>query len=165
MDKLIVTLLVATAGGLLCHQLKIPAGALIGSMVAVALLNIFFSRGFVPKNFQIVVQILAGAMIGTRITKSTILELKTIVVPAIIIVIGVVVINFTIGLLIAKFSKMDLATALFASAPGGQTEMTIAAEAMGADTPKVAVLQLLRLISVVTFLPILLKIFLSHFAK
>jgi membrane AbrB-like protein len=163
MDKFVLTAAVAIGGGLLGHYLKIPAGAMIGSMLAAALYNIITKQAAVPRYLPLVLQIAAGAMIGARMTRENILSLKDMVIPALIIVFGVVIINFTIGLLITKFSSLDLATSLFASAPGGMTEMTLAANAMGADTPKVALLQLLRLISVITLLPVLLRLFLNHF--
>jgi len=167
MDKFLYTVLIAAAGGLIGVYFKIPAGAMICSMLAVALYNILSNQAYVPKNTTIVLQIAAGAMIGARMTKEDILGMKDMIVPIIIIVFGVVIINFSIGLLITKFSKLDMATSLFASAPGGLTEMTLAANDLGADTPKVAILQLLRLVSVITLLPVLLRLFLQnvHFIK
>ncbi|MDK2799257.1 MAG: uncharacterized protein PWP27_2373 [Clostridiales bacterium] len=162
MERLILTLLVAAAGGLAGHYLKIPAGAMIGAMASVAVYNIFTNQAYMPKNFALVLQILAGTLIGTRMTKETLLGLKDMWVPAIIIVFGVVIINFSIGFLMTKFSGLDLATSLFASAPGGITEMTLASTDLGADTAKVGILQFLRLISVITLLPVLLRFVLMH---
>lgn len=165
MERFFLTMMVATVGGLIGLKLKIPAGALIGAMFAVGIYNIMGRESYIPANVRIAIQIVAGAMIGLQVGKDTILGLKDMVVPAVIIIFGVVVINLVIGLLIAKFSNLDLATSLFASAPGGLTEMTLAANALGADTPKVALLQLLRLVSVITILPLILRYVLQAAAR
>ena len=46
MLPLFYTILAAIAGGLLVKALKVPAGAMIGALAAVALLNIFYGGGF-----------------------------------------------------------------------------------------------------------------------
>ena len=157
MDKLLITLLVATVGGLLGYNLKLPAGALIGAMVAVGLYNLFFHGARMPLQMQVIVQIVAGAMIGLRINAGTFADLKAIIFPALIMVFSVVIIGFIIGFMLYRFTGMDLTTALFASAPGGLTEMTLAADSMGAEAPKVAMLQLLRLTCVISLMPFIIK--------
>lgn len=104
-------------------------------------------------------------MIGLRVDKNTIMELKDMIIPAVIMVFGTIFVNLAVGILIARLSNLDLATALFASAPGGMTEMTLAANALGADTPKVALLHLSRLINVVALLPVVLRYFLHTVAR
>lgn len=157
MGTFFLTMLVATLGGLLGYKLKIPAGALIGAMSAVGIYNMLGKPSYIPADVRVGVQIVAGAMIGLRMDKDTVSGLKQMVVPALIIVFGVVATSLVIGLIIAKFSHMDLTTCLFASAPGGVTEMTLAAGALGADTAQVGILQSLRLISVIAILPNVLR--------
>ena len=110
-----------------------------------------------PLQMQVIVQIVAGAMIGLRINASTFADLKAIIFPALIMVFSVVIIGFIIGFMLYRFTGMDLATALFASAPGGLTEMTLAADSMGAEAPKVAMLQMLRLTCVISLMPFIIK--------
>lgn len=157
MDKIFVTMLVAVAGGLLGYRLKLPAGALIGSMLAVAAYNLISERAHVPHGVRVGIQIMAGAIIGMRVNREALLTLKTLLLPALVIVLSVLVINFAVGFLLYRLTRLDLATCLFGSAPGGVVEMTLAAEALGADPAKVAVMQLLRLFSVLSFMPFLLR--------
>ena len=51
---------------------------------------------------------------------------------------------------------MDIITALFASAPGGVTDMALIAEDMGADSTKIAGMHSLRLITVIILFPSLI---------
>lgn len=155
--KILGTLLAATAGGLLFYKLRVPAGALIGSMLAVAVYNLASDKAVVPYGVRVGIQILAGAIIGVRVSRETLLSLKTMIGPVAIIVASVLAINLIVGFVLYKVTGMDLATCLFGAAPGGVVEMTLAGEALGADTPKVALMQLVRLFSVMSFMPFILR--------
>lgn len=157
MERVLITLLVACAGGIVGMKLKIPAGAMIGAMIAVAAYHIWCGKGEIPANFKIAAQIIVGGMLGLNFSMDTLYGLKEMALPAIVMLIGLMVLSVILGIVVAKTTGMDLITALFSSAPGGITEMTLASEAYGADTPKVAILHLMRLISVITILPIVIK--------
>lgn len=151
---ILITLFIAFVGGTIAMRLKVPAGALVGAMVAVAIYNVFTSQGNVPKNFKVIAQIVVGGMIGLNFTKESVMGLKDLVFPAVIVVIGLTILSLTLGFIIHKLTGLDLVTALFSSAPGGITDMTLMSEAYGAETHKVALLHLMRLITVITIYPI-----------
>jgi len=158
MEKIFYTLIAAGIGGYLGVKLKIPAGALVGAMVFVAVYNIYTGQGYIPKNFKIIAQIVVGAMIGLNFTIEAVAELKNLVFPALILVFGLTFFSLILGVIISKLTGLDLVTALFSSSPGGLTDMSLIAEAYGAETDKVALLHLMRLITVITVLPIMIKI-------
>jgi len=155
--KIAGTVLAATAGGLLCYKLRLPAGALIGSMLAVALYNVISDEAVIPYGVRVGVQILAGAFIGMRINRQNLLSLKTMILPVAIMVVSMLAINLIVGFVLYKLTRLDLATCLFGAAPAGIVEMTLAGEAVGADPAKVALMQLGRLFSVISFMPFILK--------
>lgn len=159
MQRIILTLIVATVGGIIGLKLKIPAGALIGGMVAVAIYNMSTSKAVIPNNFKIAAQIVVGGMIGLNFTMETISGLKKLIVPAVILMVGLTVLSIGLGFLISKLTGMDLVTALFSSSPGGLADMVLISDAYGADTSTVAILHLIRLVTVVTFIPIAIKVF------
>ena len=158
MEKLCYTLIAAAAGGILGYQLRLPAGALIGSMIGVGIYNISTNQAYMPHYFRIGAQIVAGAMIGLRINRETIHGFKELIGPALIIIVAVLAVCIIAGLLMHKFTGLDLTTALFASAPGGMTEMSLAADSLGGNTPQVALLQLVRLLSTLIILPFVAKL-------
>lgn len=159
MERIIITLATAGIGGFIGLKLKIPAGALIGSMIAVAVFNILVGKGEIPINFKIVAQIVVGGMIGLNYTMDTVKEMKSLIVPAVILVVGLFLYSVILGYIIHRVSGLDLVTALFSSAPGGLADMTIISEAYGAVTPKVAALHLVRLVTVITLLPLIISSF------
>ena len=128
------------------------------SMTGVAVYNIFSNNAFMPVTLRQLIQVLAGALIGAQMTLKDFISLKDIVVPVIVIIIGFCLMNFILGLVIYKITDFSVQTAMFSASPGGMSDMAIIASELGADTPKVAVMQFLRLVSVVAVYPILIKI-------
>jgi membrane AbrB-like protein len=157
MEKIIYTLIFAGVGGFIGFKLKIPAGALIGAMTFVAIFNICFEKGKIPADLKIIAQTIVGGLIGLNFTRESINGLKELVVPALIIVVGLMISCIIIGILVAKIAGIDPVTALFSSAPGGLTDLALIAEAYGADISKVALLGLARMVTVVAVLPILIN--------
>lgn len=156
MEKIAWTMIIAGIGGLIGIKLKIPAGALIGSMIFVAIYQIGWERGVIPVNFKLVAQMIVGGMIGLNFTRSSLDGLKELWIPALILIGGLTVSWMVLGFLIAKLTGLELVTALFSSAPGGLADMTLMAEAYGAEISKVALLHLVRMLVVVTVLPLII---------
>lgn len=165
MERIVYTLLIGAAGGYLGIKLKIPAGAMIGAMIFVGVFNVFTGEGEIPPNFKLVAQIVIGSMIGLNFTMESIKGLKDLVLPAIVLVIGLTALSIGLGLIIHKFTGVDLPTALFSASPGGIADMTIMSESFGAQTHIVALLHLVRLTTVLTVLPIVIKVLTSKFVE
>lgn len=159
--NLLITLSLAATAGYLGYWLKVPAGALTFSMPAVAALNIFTGRGLMTAQLKSAVQILAGVLIGVRVTYGDILSLRTILLPAGILLIGIIAINLFVGYILHKTTGLDLITSLIASVPGGVTDMALIARELGADQSKVAILQLFRYVFVIGLYPAVIRILLS----
>ncbi|GAA0723496.1 hypothetical protein GCM10008905_16190 [Clostridium malenominatum] len=159
MEKIFYTLLIAFIGGIIGIKAKIPAGALVGAMISVAIYNIYTGKGEIPYNFKLLSQIVVGGMIGLNFTIDSVQQIKKIILPSVILVVGLTVFSLSLGFIIHKISGIDLITALFSSAPGGITDMTLISEAYGADITKVALLHLMRLVTVITIMPLAIKVF------
>jgi len=155
MIKIFYTLLVATAGGLIGLKLKIPAGTLIGAMIAVAIFNISTNHGTVPNQLKIGAQIIVGGVIGLNFSMEMVRNLKTMIILALILVVGLTTFSLILGFVIHKVTGMDLLTALFSCSPGGLADMSIISEAYGAETAKVVIMHSLRLMTVVTIFPLI----------
>ena len=150
-------LAVCSAGGLLCAALGLAAGALTGSMIAGTLLCVFRGRLQFPSKLRFFMQVFSGAFIGVGIDRATIAALPELIVPALIMLAGIFVFVFGTSFLMYKFFKIDLAVCLLSCTPGGIQEMALLSEDLGADTPKVAVMQTMRLMCVILFFPTMLK--------
>ncbi|HHW31460.1 MAG TPA: AbrB family transcriptional regulator [Clostridiaceae bacterium] len=149
----IITFLVACIGSFIFYRLKIAAGILVGAMFFVAAFNILTDLAYFPMYAKVFAQIISGAFIGVGINRYNIIQLKQIFKPAIVLVLSMLVINILVGMSIYALSSLDLITSLFCSVPGGVSDMAIISHDMGADTSKVAVLQLVRLVSTLALFP------------
>lgn len=158
---LFITCSIAFLGAWIGKKLKIPAGLIIGAIIAVSAANLTIGVSPIPSVMKWATQVIAGAFIGVGLNRESIKRLRHLVKPACIIVTGLVSINVLLGLLLYHISSLDLCTALFATVPGGIAEMSVISEDMGANTPLVSVFQLARLISTLCTFPL----FITHIMK
>lgn len=130
---------------------------LIGAMVAAAAVNIKTGKLYMPGWVRRIAQILSGALIGTTVTRDSLVELRSVQLPAAILCCGFVCINIVLGLLLHKLCKLDMATAFLSSAVGGATEAALAAPDLDADPSVVSVLQISRMVCTTSFYPLLVQ--------
>ncbi len=159
--RFVTAIVIGSVGGIIGHYSKIPAGILTMSMVFIAAYNVKKEQLYMPNMFVKTVQILAGILIGERITLKDIVRLKDIGASAVILVVGFILLTLIIGTLVRKYTNFNTATSYFASAPGGLTDLTIISAEVGAEAHKVAVIHLLRLICVIGLYPFIITWILS----
>lgn len=157
MREIVLTVLIAFLGGYLGIRLKIPAGALIGAMAAVAILNIATGRADFPAEAKFYTQISTGAFIGVKINKRNLDDLKSILKPALILSAVLLVFTFVNGAILCRMADVTLATALFGLAPAGITDMTLASMDFDAETALVALFQTIRVLVVLCVVPPMVK--------
>ena len=157
MDRLFSTLVIAALGGLIGAKLKMPAGAMVGAMVAVGAANLIGFRGAIPPYFRTGAQIVVGGMIGLSITRETVIGLKSVAGPAAILILSMIGFGLMAGFLISRVTGMDIVTAMFSSTPGGMMEMTLMGEAAGGEAPQIALMQLARFMGIVLIMPLVIR--------
>jgi membrane AbrB-like protein len=120
---------------------------MLGALIGAALFNIFSGgRAWVPDQTKLLVQIIAGSFIGLAMERRDLARLPKLLKPMLVMGFGFLILNISAGFLMAALSPLDLVTALMSAVPGGVNETPVIAADMGADAPKVAVMQTLRLI-------------------
>ena len=145
---LVVTLAVAALGGFVFHKLKFPAGAMVGALIGVGALNIITGCAFMPSTVKILTKTVAGLFVGMSMTMEMVRNMKRLFKPVIVLVSVIFTLCISAGLLLYRVGTLDAVTSLFCVAPGGMTDMTLMTMDMGGDAAVVAVLQVLRLLSV-----------------
>jgi len=159
--RFFTTILVAACGGLLFWKLGVRAGAMIGAMLATASYNILRGGAFYPSSARKYTQIFSGAYIGLSLDRASFFALKNLIGPALLMIAAVVIFTYISAMLIHKVTKLELTTCMMASTPGGLTEMSLLADDLGGDTPKIALMQTVRMMSVVALFPSILALVLS----
>ncbi len=152
-----LTLLFSFVFGTIGFRLKLPAGALVGAVIGTVMVNLLFERAFFYADLRVAIQLVSGAMIGSRIGKKDFLSLRTIIFPTLFMLVGMAGFNLLFGTLMHRVGGLDVATALFASAPGGMADMALISAELGAEPAYVGILQMFRILVIILTMPPVFK--------
>ena len=155
--NLILTLIIAILGGYLASKKKVPAAYMLGALFLVAIFNIFFNRAFLPNYFKFITQIATGTFIGSKFRSEDIKMLKKVIIPGMAMVVLMIAFSFLLSYLMSTFLGIDNLTSFFATVPGGIMDISLIAYDFKVNISQVALLQLIRLISVISFVPFFTK--------
>ena len=158
MRNVLLTLLLAEGSGLLGKLSGIPAGAMTFAVFAVAAQNVAAGTAYLPKRLKLAAQCMTGIIVGVNVTMEDVRNMGLLIKPVLIVLVCTVACNYICAFLIHKFCRLDISTSLFGSIPAGVSDMALIATDLGGDAPKVAVLQLVRYISLFSVMPFLIKL-------
>ncbi len=134
--------------------LHIPGGAIAGALVIVALVT---SQGVgwaeLPSYMSTFCQVILGIMIGCKFSREKVRQIKSLLVPGMLVATWMICISLVIGILMARVTELDLGTALFGSVPGGISEMGLVALSYNLSVPVVTLFQFVRVLAVYFCLP------------
>ena len=148
---------IALLGGFLLYYLKVPAGFMVGSMIAV---GVFSMSGFkivpLPTQVRTAAYIGIGVLIGQYFTREALMSIIEIY-PVVLLLTGLMLLSCAaLAVIISRVMGWRLSTCLLATAPGGLITLTAIAEDMDADPLKVSLLHMARLITIKLTLPLVI---------
>jgi membrane AbrB-like protein len=161
----LVTVAVGTAGGLLAKKAKMPAGGMVGAMIATIIFNVWLEKGVFPAQLRTVIQIFTGAMIGSKMRRQDVAAIRHLALPMVIVLISVFSMNLLCAWGMYRASTLDLATCLFATAPGGMSDMPLIGAELGGNPGYIAILQLVRILPIFVLMPPIFKKLVAWDAK
>jgi uncharacterized protein len=152
--RIAAALLVCAGGGALFAVLHTPLPWMMGSMLAMAAVQMA-GAGLEPlpggRNAGMMV---VGVSLGLYFTAPIVHEVATFWPWFIALGLAAVGFGTVSALVLARLSGVDRATAYFGSMPGGASEMAVMGEAYGARPDRVAFAHSVRMLFVVTVFPI-----------
>jgi len=148
-----ITLGVALFSGYVGNISGVPSGTLTFALFSIIILKLNTKKAFVPKRVKQFAQILAGSYIGSGIDMNDILELKYLVLPIIVLIIGYFTACILIGKILEKYSTFTLEEGMFAATPAGASDMALLLEDFGIHNKDIIVIQILRLMIVISIFP------------
>jgi membrane AbrB-like protein len=154
-DRVIFTLALTVVGGFIGHKLGIPAGALLGSMMAVGAASLLGAKPAMPESYNIIAQMVLGGFLGLTITRDALPDIKTHLVASFLVLVLLSVFGILTGYIVSRLTGLELYTSLFGSAPGGMHEIVALSQAYEVDHSAVAVIQTVRRILIVVIYPLL----------
>lgn len=158
---LISTLAVSAAGGVLGKWLGVPAGTLIFSMLVTMGFKMLYSKAYLPLWCRRVAQVLSGCCIGSQMTYSDVTEIRYLLLPAAILVVGYFVNCVAVGWLLHRCFKIPRLEAMLCVSPAGATEMALISADLGVNSPDLIVIQICRLVGVMAVFPQLISLLLA----
>jgi uncharacterized protein len=156
---LVVTAVAALVGALVFERLGVPAGELVGAMVAVAVVNLAGRPAVeTPGALRFAAFVALGWAIGQGVTTDTLRSLRAGALPLVLIVLALVVVGGLLAALVVRWGWMDSTTAFLAASPGALSQMSALADALGANAALVAAIHTVRVVVVVLIAPAVARV-------
>ncbi len=160
--NLILTLFIGCIGGLFSYLLPfVPAAQMVFSLLFVSIFNLITNKATVNINFKKMAQIATGVFVGSKMTLETIISLKTIFLPVLLMLLGYLIFHILLALFISKISKIDKDVMLFSCIPAGASDIALIASSFNCDNPYISIFQIIRLISCILIYPYV-DLFIAH---
>ena len=145
---------VSTAAGLAMEWIKVPAGLMLGPMLASAGLELAgLVSGPAPASVLIPANVVLGVMIGARFANFTFTEFREALKEGFSGFVIALVIAMAGAWIASAVSDLPFALTLLAFAPGGLDAMTIMAFSLGLDPAYVGAHQMARYIGLALLMP------------
>src|SRR3954453_2131071 len=147
------------AGGWLGNQVGLPSAYLFGDLVAG--LAWALSRApelELPGWAFVAAQAVLGVVLGTYLKSSTLSSLGSDWLPVLLISLGTLALTTVIGLGLGRVTQLDRATASLGTIAGGASGIVAIARDLGGDDRLVAFMQYLRVLIIVLFTPVAVRI-------
>jgi membrane AbrB-like protein len=155
----ILGLLASLAGGFILTYAAVPAGGIMGSMLAIALIQFAGIRiQPVPKAVLTLAYISLGISVGSAFDTSTLAQLKASAGILVLTTAATLASSFLLAIVVRKTMNLDHLTAILACSPGGLSLMAVVAEEIGVDSATVSFLHLTRIVWIILAMPILLRV-------
>ncbi|WP_422375304.1 AbrB family transcriptional regulator [Roseibium sp.] len=151
--RLTLTLLIAACGGSVFHWLGLPAAWLSGAMVFVAVTTLAGAPTLLPNRLRDALFVLIGISMGAGVRPDVVErigEWPISMALLVVVVVGVTAAGYAVLHFGAKWSRE---TAYFGAIPGALSYVIALATDRGADLPRIASSQSLRLFVLVAILP------------
>ena len=149
----LTTVAVGTAGGLLFTWLHIPGGGMSGSVVAVALLCGFATATPLSAPLRILALASMGVSIGSVVGPDTFSSMAAYPATMALMAVCVVAMTLASAAVWKVFMGWPMAMSILSSVPGSMSYIVSVSMGLGADSARVAVVQMSRVIFLVTLLP------------
>ncbi len=147
---------IGLAGAVIAVYLRVPAGAIVGSMAAVVICRVSgLGLAKPPAWLRLVALLGMGSYVGTGFSDQTLIQLREIALAAVVVTAATLVSGIALARILRDWAGLEPATALLACAPAGVTQMAVVADEIGADVLVVTLFQLTRLMVCVFVLPVL----------
>ncbi len=157
-QRLTTTLGIGTCGAIAFHFAGMPAAGLAGSVTFVAIAAVSRIKVEMPMVLRDVAFVVLGAIIGSSMDSETFANIRQWPVSAAGLMIGLVLLLTVVPYYLQRLHGIDRHTARMCSIPGALGYVVVLAIELGVDSRRVAILHVIRLCVLLTFIPALFAV-------
>ena len=156
--RVLETLVIGTAGGMLFLWAHLPGGLISGAMISVGIAAIAGRHMSLPPVMTQTVLVLLGISLGSLVSRQLIQHVSAYPLTIGLLALATFFSTFGSSLYLQRFHGWDSTSALLAGSPGALSQITLLAAEKGADVAGIAVVQTIRVIILTAALPLLLAV-------
>ncbi len=150
----------AVLGGWLGSATRLPAGGIVLPMLLSGVLHITDVVALPPPTILVVIaQIVMGTTVGCRFAGTAVAEIRRDLMLGVVTTGIVVSATLVFSTLVHLTTGIDLSQAFLAYSPGGLSEMSLIALAMGEDIAYVSIMHITRIVLVIFGAPLAFRLF------
>lgn len=146
-------LVVGVGAGYLCARLGTPIPWMLGPLFALAILRIAGVDVMAPPPSRYIGQWIIGTSLGLYFTPYVLREVAGLWWLLVAGALFAIALGYISGIALARMAGFDRTTGIFASVPGGASEMSILGERFGGRMDRIAAAQSMRILIVVGIVP------------
>lgn len=146
-------LAIGAGAGYLCARIGTPIPWMLGPLFSLAILRIGGVDIAVPTPTRYVGQWIIGTSLGLYFTPYVLREVAGLWWLLVAGALFAIALGYIAGIALARMAGFDRTTGIFASVPGGASEMSILGERFGGRMDRIAAAQSLRILIVVGIVP------------
>jgi len=162
MDKnLFILLPIALIAGYVGLKLKIPAGGIIFSLIAVRGIKLMMKleTGYIPDFLNLIPQAVLGLLLGCQFSSRVLEEISRLWGYVVISLVVLFLTGIVLAVIYAKMKILNPPTAYLSTSPGALTGMVfMSLDLKEVNAPVVAIFHLIRMSCLVLTGPIILKV-------
>lgn len=157
--SVVLTIGVSALGGLAASRWRLPGGVIVWAIAAAAALHLSVAGlSPLPGALRTAAQILIGTTIGVGVKRGPLSALRAVRWQVVTTMGLLLAACLGAGAVLARQTRLDAATALLATGPGGASDMAVAAVHFDVDPALVAGLQVVRQLLVFVLVPLVFKL-------
>src|SRR3954470_18648645 len=156
--RVLETIAIGAAGGLLFLWANLPGGLISGAMIAVGTAALAGRRLMLPPILTQTVLLLLGISLGALVSRQLIQHMSAYPLTIGLLALATFCSTFGSSLYLQRVHGWDSTSALLAGSPGALSQITVLAAEKGADVAGIAVVQTMRVIILTAALPLLVAI-------
>ncbi|MFT4265022.1 MAG: AbrB family transcriptional regulator [Nocardioides sp.] len=161
LDESLLYVAITLALGLLIARLvPVTTAILLGPILVGTILvaTPWFDAVAVPAVLQWLAYALIGIQVGLRFTRASLVSIARMLPVVTLIILGMIVATALMGSLLAVLTPVDGLTAYLATTPGGLFAVLATAADAGSDVTYVMAVQLVRVLVILCFTPLLARL-------